>query len=590
MKKLLLLLVICFPLASYAQRMNEKTISVIESAMRDELARSTSELKRTGLTTPFFIAYTVADNFRADVGASFGALTKSTTARNRQLNLRLMVGDYQLNDENFSDGGGGIFGGGGAPLDMNLSLDDDYDGIRRGFWLATDNLFKEANETFTKKKAALERKQLSDEDKNLPDFAKAPVVTVVEAPIELQYDKQFSESLVRELSAVFSRYAEVQNCNVTMSYTNTYQFYRSTEGTTYRKPSVSCDLNIQASAQSSDDGEPMGLSLIYSAQSPSQLPIAKIKADVEKLANTLRDLIKAPKYSDKEYTGPVLFDDDAAKDFINDHVVAKFAAAREDVLGGNVVISFGSKGGSFQKKIGTRVLPTSVTLRDNPLVKTRDNISLLGSYSIDDEGVKPFDMTLVENGILKTMYMSRTPTKEVKEPNGHARSGGGSTAPAPGIVEYLDKKAVASKNMRKDFFKRAKENGYNHAFIIRSTKRATLLFSDGMGNIDDLLSGEKAIIPSLIYKVDLKTGNEQLMRGLEVTFPTSRDIRELISSKETSITNMGLSGGGQGGFFSFGSKVPGTLIGPNTIMVPELEVRKKKTSAYPTKPVVERPS
>lgn len=590
MKKFILLLVICFPLASFAQRMSEKTISVIESAMKDELARSSSELKRTGLTTPFYIGYSVTDNFRADVTAAFGALTKSTTNRTRQLNLRLMVGDYQLNDENFQDGGGGIFGGGGAPLDMNLSLDDDYDGIRRGFWLATDNLFKEANETFTKKKAALERKQLSEEDKNLPDFAKAPAVTVVEAPIELQYDKAMVEDFVRTISATFAKYPEIQNCQVSLTYNNNYQFFKSTEGTLFRKPSVSCDMNIQASAQSTDDGEPMGLSLSYSAQSPSQLPMVKILKESEQLAKTLAELIKAPKYNDKEYTGPVMFDDDAARDFINDQIIAKFAASREDVLGGNVVISFGTKGGSFQKKLGTRVLPTSVTVRDNPLVKTRDNISLLGSYSIDDEGVKPFDMTLVENGILKTMYMSRTPTKEVKEPNGHARSSGGSTAPAPGIVEYIDKKAVPAINIRKDLAKRAKENGYNHAFIIRSTKRATLLFADGMGNIDDLLSGEKAIIPSLIYKVDLKTGAEQLMRGLEVTFPTSRDIRELISSKETSITNMGLSGGGQGGFFSFGSKVPGTLIGPNTILVPELEVRKKKTSAYPTKPVVERPS
>jgi hypothetical protein len=415
-------------------------------------------------------------------------------------------------------------------------------------------------------------------------------VNVVEAPVELQYDKSSTESFVRELSAIFAKYPEIQNSLVTLGYTNNYQFFKSTEGTSYRKPMVSCDLNVQASAQSTDDGEPMGLSLSYSALNPTLLPLQKIRHDVEKLAKTLTELIKAPKFSDKEYTGPVMFDDDAAKDFINDHVVSKFAASREDVLGGNVVMSFGSKGGSFQKKIGTRVLPTSVTLTDNPYLKGKDNSPLLGAYSIDDEGVKPTNMTLVENGILKTMYMTRTPTKEVKEPNGHARTSGGGTVPAPGIVEYSDKKAVASKDMRKDLFKRAKENGYDHAFIIRSTKRATLLFSDGMGNIDDLLSGEKAIIPTLIYKVDMKTGNEQLMRGLEVTFPTSRDIRELITSKEVSTTNMGLSGGGQGGFFSFGSKVPGTLIGPNTILVPELEVRKKKTSAYPTKPVVERPS
>jgi predicted Zn-dependent protease len=590
MKKILLVAVITLLHSGllFAQRMSEKSIQVIEKAMTDELDRSKEKLKLAGLIDPFYISYSATDNYRADISASFGALTRSNESRGRALNLRLMVGDYQLNDENFQDNSGGIFGGGGPQIDLNLPLDDDYDVIRRGFWLATDDLFKDANETFTKKKAALERKQLSDEDKDLPDFAKAPVASVIEPPKELNFDKKAVENSLKEISALFSKFPEIQNCQVAFSYNNSYQLYKSTEGTSFRKPQTNCDITIQASAQAIDDGEPMGLSLVFSALTPSEQNFTKIKAEAEKMAANLAALIRAPKYNDKEYTGPVMFEGDASPDFLADHLISKFPAQREDVLGGNVVMSFGNKGASFQKKISTRVLPVSVSVRDVPSLKTKDGMNLLGAYSIDDEGVKPLDLTLVDKGILKTIYTTRTPTKEVKESNGHARSG---TNPAPGVVEITNTKAVASAAMRKDLFRRAKEDGYTYAFIVRSTKRAPLLFTDGMGSIDDLLSGEKAIVPALVYKVDIATGKEELVRGLEISFPTPRDLRELITSKETATLNTNLPSGGQGGFFSFGgAKVPATLIGPTSILVPELEARKKKTNANPTRPVVSRPN
>ncbi len=574
---------------SFGQRLSDKAISTIDRAMTDELERSRTQMKLRDLIDPFFIAYTVSDNFRLDIAASFGAITRSADSKNRSLNLRLLVGDYKLNDENFSDGGGGLFGG-GPQLDMTLPLDDDYDVIRRGFWLATDALFKDANETITKKKAALERKQLSDEDKNLPDFAKAPVANVIEAPKDIAINKAELENSLRELSAIFLKYPDIQNCSVALSYTNNYQFFRSSEGTVYRKPVLNCELIVQATAQAIDDGEPLGLSFSANSTHPDGLNIASRKAQVEKMAQDLTALIRAKKYDDKEYTGPVLFEDDAARDLISDQVISKLSAQREDILGGSVFISFGNKGASFQKKMGTRVLPVTMSLRDNPLLKSTGKLPYLGTYSIDEEGVVPKDMLLIDKGILKTMYMTRTPTKEIAEPNGHARQAGGSTTAGPGIVELIDSKAVKYADMKKDLLKRAKDNGYDFAFIVRSTKRPTLLFTDGMGNIEDMIAGEKSIIPALVYRINGKTGNEELIRGIEISFPTARDLRELITSKERTTIDVGLPGAGGGGFFSFGAKVPATLIGPDKVLIPELEARKKKTSAYPTTPVVMRPN
>ena len=226
-------------------------------------------------------------------------------------------------------------------------------------------------------------------------------------------------------------------------------------------------------------------------------------------------------------------------------------------------------------------------------MKSKSVHPYLGNYSVDEDGVIPGDLILVDNGILKTLYMTRTPTKEVKEPNGHNRpfSGGigtGSSA-GPGVVEITDKKAIKATEMKKELIKRAKEDGYDFAFIVRSMQKGTLLFSEGMSNIGDVLEGGKSLSPALVYKISTKDGKESLVRGLEISFPTARDLRELITSKEVTTKDMGLAAGSNGSFFAFSSKVPATLIGPESILVPELEARKKKTSANPTKPVVDRP-
>lgn len=575
----------------YAQRLSDKAISTIERAMNDELVRSKDKLRLAGLTDLFYVSYTINDNAKLEISAAFGALTKSQESRNRQFNLRLMVGNYQLNDENFQDNSGALFfGGGGAQIDQTLPLDDDYDVIRRGLWLATDNLFKDANETYTKKKAALERKQLSDEDKNLPDFSKAPVANVAEPPKESSYDRKALEDFVRELSAVFVRYPELQNSSVTLIHNNSYQLFKSTEGASYRRPALTSDLTVQASAQAFDDGEPMSLAFTVSAPSPDGLNKNEIRQRTEQLAMTLAALIKAPKYGDKEYTGPVIFDGEATRSLLGEHLIAKLAAQREDVLGGNAVLSLGgAPKGTFQKKLGTRVLPASMTVRDNPLMKSKTGSPFLGNYSIDEEGVVPQDLVIVEKGILKNLYLTRTPTKEVREPNGHARTAGGSSVPGPGVIEITDTKAVPAAEMKKDLLKRAKENGYDFAFIVRSLDKGTLLFSDGMGNFSELMEGQKSIQPSLVYKVSAKDGSEELIRGIEISFPTPRDLREVITSKERNAVDLNLPGGGSAGLFGFGGKVAATIIGPERIMFPELEARKKKTSAYPTRPVVARP-
>src|SRR5260370_3866665 len=73
-------------------------------------------------------------------------------------------------------------------------------------------------------------------------------------------------------------------------------------------------------------------------------------------------------------------------------------------------------------RLGSRVLPPSVTLLDDPGTKEFNGASLIGGYSVDDEGVRAQKVALVENGILKGELMSRRPGPDFDQSNGHGRA------------------------------------------------------------------------------------------------------------------------------------------------------------------------
>ncbi len=596
MKKFILTLALGLALVAQtadAQKISERAISTIERAMNDELTRAKTQLRLQGLADPYYISYTVVDHYKLDIQASYGSLTNSNETHNRAQNVRLMVGDYQLNDENFSDGGGGLFGGGGGP-DNTLPLEDDYTGIRRSLWLSTDNLFKAANETFSKKKAALQNKQLAEDVKDLADYSRASVNNAVEAPIDLKIDRRAFEDLARDLSIIFQSYPDIQSSKVGFTFSEGYQLISTTEGTKTRKPVVLCQFRAQGTAQAAQDGAPVSLSMEFASKLANDLPNrAALKDAVTKLAKDIVALRVAPTFGDKEYTGPVLFEGVAGPQLLVENFIPRLAAKREDVLGGSPDIFGSGKNPSLKEKLNTRVLPKTMTVVDDPTHKEHAGKSLLGSYLADEEGTAPTPaLKLVEQGMLKTLYMTRTPTKELKEPNGHARAlagapGNGSFGPGPGVITITDTKGLTAAEMRKQLFEKSKDNGYDYAVVVKQISTGIITSEDAPVNFDDIISGGKYIIPALIYKV-YKDGREELIRGAEITLPTARDWREIVTSKDVVTENV-LVPSPNAGPFNFNARIASTYIGPRAVMCPELEVHKKKTGANPTQPVVARP-
>src|SRR5258706_141508 len=68
------------------------------------------------------------------------------------MNVEARVGDYRLDNSNFisDEGFRGFIGASGS-----VGIDRDYDSLRQDLWIATDQAFKEAVETYSRKRAYL---------------------------------------------------------------------------------------------------------------------------------------------------------------------------------------------------------------------------------------------------------------------------------------------------------------------------------------------------------------------------------------------------------------------------------------------------
>ncbi|HDY87357.1 MAG TPA: hypothetical protein ENH82_04475, partial [bacterium] len=127
----LLLLIVLFlfqPCIGLAQK--NSTRDIIQRAIKDEMERNISRLELEDMERPFFISYNIYDVKTFEVNSSLGAIINSNRIHNRNYNVRVIVGDYSLNDENFRDSGYS-YRSSMLQGSSRLPLEDDYDGIRR---------------------------------------------------------------------------------------------------------------------------------------------------------------------------------------------------------------------------------------------------------------------------------------------------------------------------------------------------------------------------------------------------------------------------------------------------------------------------
>jgi predicted Zn-dependent protease len=555
-------------------------------ALKDELARSMGQLQLETQSPPYYVAYQVSDDYSLHLTASSGALTINDEENSRTLKVDLRVGDYSLDNSHFQsmDFMGWMSYRGEAPM----PLDDDYDVLRRTIWLDTDGAYKGALETLSRKKAYLQNTIRTD---SLPDFTKGEKFTRLSAGTPWKVRRNELAQWVEQASQAFLKESKIHRSEIDLETFFENDCFVNSEGVESAQPRQGSKLVITASTQA-DDGMPLKNFKVYVFPDPSGLPDRqKLAADIAALVSDLMALRAAPVVED--YSGPVLFEQQAAAEILAQGFVPLLLAKRKAESDNAQFSAFSSKNANpLLSKVNTRVLPRFVSLKATPAVRTYKGVPLLGSYDVDDEGVRAREVSLVEDGFLKGFLLSRSPIKGFGQSNGHFR--GASTAPS--VVRFLTTQGKSPQDLKKVLIGRLKEDGLKYGYLVRSILPPAQVDRDGnefqsmfMERYSAGSDAVKLTNPVRVYRV-YPDGKEELVRGAEFENINVRSFKDLLGTgKEEFIYNYPVTPTPD---MSFGRSNPNvlyaTIIAPSFILA---DVDIKKTSGnYRQPPIVSHPA
>jgi predicted Zn-dependent protease len=442
------------------------------NALRAELKRA-QEIQLPGQKKPYFVQYIVNDADSFGYESSLGAPLNKVRTRTRFITVFVRVGDYAHDND---------LGFGMGEYDI-ISVDDDVVALRRALWLATDRAYKNALQMLTAKESMLKEFESTDD---VPSLSRETAVQYFEPRIAVPADTERLERALDAATALYRTDPQLQTLAGSLRLTVNNYYLVNTEGTLMRLAQPGDSVVVHAETQAPDG---MRLRRTYSLETRSleDLPSAdQLKTEAAELIKTLKALRAAPAVA-SEYRGPVLFSNDAAGTVL-ESLIAKALVATRPPPGksGRVV-------GPYGESYRSRVLPDSVTIVDDPTIATLNGQPLVGSTKYDDEGVKTRPVTLVEKGVLQNYLLSRRPVKDFITSNGHGRNLGPTVMPSPMNLILSSSKGEPFATLKQKLIDMCKERGLDYGYYVGT-----------LGGVEN---------PRLLYRVYVKDGREELVRG-----------------------------------------------------------------------------
>jgi TldD protein len=581
---LALLAITFFTGASYAAQAAPDSDQTLR-AMRDEMARAKTrlELKIPGTqdpVRPYYVEYRLLDLDVREVVAEFGALLSSTHIRNRSMNVEARVGSYKLDSSNFvsDEGFRGFIGSTGS-----VGIDRDYNSLRQDLWIATDQAFKEAVETFSRKQAYLSSlARQSDID----DFSQVDPIQQIAPLVKPDWSNRNWDQEARESSAALRAFPQVYESRVSYYLVYATEYLLTSEGTEIRAnrsfAAIEAGLNTLA-----DDG--MQLNNFYAAYAPTpaDLPaVDAVRKNLNVAGSELMALRAAPVAQD--YTGPVLVDARAAAPLLAQVLGPAMNGARPPLafqpVMEQLLTGLGGKS-DWVGRIGARVLPQSVTLVDDPGAKDFRGKPLLGGFAVDDEGVRAQKVTVVENGNLKDLLMSRRPGPDSNKSNGHGRAAFLNDAkPTMSNLFFTSNETLSPADLKKKFLDGCRAEKLSYCLIVRQMDNPSLSLLH-QEDFSELLAsfgggaGTGDRLPLIVYRIYPEDGHEEMIRGSRIVGLNTRALRNLsgIGSDDFVYDYMqsqvnGFAGTALGAFGSANGGLPASTVAPS-LLFDELEVR-----------------
>jgi predicted Zn-dependent protease len=218
------------------------------------------------------------------------------------------------------------------------------------------------------------------------------------------------------------------------------------------------------------------------------------------------------------------------------------------------------EGQTFTKEVGKEVLPTFLSVADDPTVTTFGKTWLSGSYEYDDEGQKARRVDLIQDGVLKTFLMSRLPIASFATSNGHGRAQTGKVPTGrQGNLIVTSTRTEPESELRKQLIEEAKKQG----------KPYGLYFEDiSSGNAETTRRTPQAFqeIPLVVWRVYVDGRPDELVRGVSIVGTPQAALKRVLATGDKSEVFNGECGAESG-------TIPVSAVAP-AMLLSEMETQR----------------
>ena len=294
---------------------------------------------------------------------------------------------------------------------------------------------------------------------------------------------------------------------VSFNASNSYSRYLTSEGTSYTRREPSIAFNASAATQAAD-GTMLDDFLWFHGRSVAELPSQdELASRIQELGKNLTDLRDAPALA--SYSGPVLAEGDAAPQMFRLMFLPDLIGAKQTINGMQGMNSNNTNQAEnpFLDRVGARVLPESLTVVDNPLIAEYQGHHMAAQSKMDEDGMLSREVHLIDNGILKTLLMSRDPVRGFEHTTGSRHAG----QAAPSNVIVTSSAGLSAADLRAKFIDLIQQRNRPFGIVVRRLRTANNVV--------------------LAYKV-FPDGHEELVRGLQFVGMNPAAFKDIVAGFE----------------------------------------------------------
>ena len=534
---------------------------VLLDAMTTELNRAFTALGKPGAAgadklPPYFLSYSVSDASYVTIRAQYGALVDSSNGRARVADVQVRVGGPKLDNTHGDHRGSAV-------NSVQLPLTDDREALARTLWVATNTGYGDALDNYLRVKT--EAQVRAKEEDTSPDFSEEPAQTHIGAAAPaVEVDRAAWEQRVRGLSKVFRDYPDVYQNMVMLTAQSETDYFASSEGSGIVTPHTQARLVVIAVTRA-DDGMDLFREQTFEAETVEGLPRqTQLEAAIRDLAESLEALRKAP--VTEPFDGPAILSGRAAAVFFHEVLGHRLEGQRQ---------RGDEEGQTFTKDVGKDVLPSFLSVADDPTRTKFGDTWLSGSYEYDDEGQKAQRVDLIEDGVLKTFLMSRLPIASFSESNGHGRAETGHVPTGrQGNLIVTSTKTVPETELRKELIDEAKKQGKAYGLYFED-------ISSGFAVTTRNSPQAFQVIPLVVWRVYVDGRPDELVRGVSIVGTPLAAMKSILATGDKSEVFNGECGAESG-------TVPVSAVAPAMLLSGLETQRQPQGTARP--PILAIPS